>query len=120
MQIFIKTHNRVLSKKLAEEMTVSDLFTNIQNTLGLRMAQMNNMSALCSDVFCNGQTVVATPVMVGGGNMTEGNKLISLNALKMKICRKCYARNPLKADRCRKAACGHTNQLRLKKVIKKK
>ncbi|KAM0914926.1 hypothetical protein ACQ4PT_011196 [Festuca glaucescens] len=31
------------------------------------------------------------------------------------ICRKCYARLPLRATNCRKKKCGHSNQLRLKK-----
>lgn len=35
-----------------------------------------------------------------------------------KICRKCYARLPIRATNCRKKKCGHTNQLRLKKKIK--
>ena len=33
-----------------------------------------------------------------------------------KICRKCYARLHSKATNCRKKKCGHTNQLRPKKV----
>ena len=32
------------------------------------------------------------------------------------ICRKCYARLHAKATNCRKKKCGHTNQLRPKKV----
>jgi large subunit ribosomal protein L40e len=35
-----------------------------------------------------------------------------------KICRKCYARLPIKATTCRKRKCGHSNQLRLKKKPK--
>jgi len=34
------------------------------------------------------------------------------------VCRKCYARLPLRAKNCRKKKCGHTNQLRLKKKLK--
>ncbi|GFQ08451.1 ubiquitin-60S ribosomal protein l40-2, partial [Phtheirospermum japonicum] len=33
------------------------------------------------------------------------------------ICRKCYARLPLRATNCRKKKCGHSNQLRPKKKI---
>ena len=32
------------------------------------------------------------------------------------VCRKCYARLHAKATNCRKKKCGHTNQLRPKKV----
>jgi large subunit ribosomal protein L40e len=35
-----------------------------------------------------------------------------------KICRKCYARLPLRAKNCRKKKCGRTSQLRLKKKLK--
>ncbi|XP_021769123.1 ubiquitin-like [Chenopodium quinoa] len=34
-----------------------------------------------------------------------------------KICRKCYARLPLRATNCRKKKCGHSNELRAKKVF---
>ena len=34
------------------------------------------------------------------------------------ICRKCYARLPLRTKTCRKKKCGHTTQLRLKKKLK--
>ena len=34
------------------------------------------------------------------------------------ICRKCYARLPLRATNCRKKKCGHTNDLRIKKKTK--
>uniref|UniRef100_A0A803MXT3 Large ribosomal subunit protein eL40 domain-containing protein n=1 Tax=Chenopodium quinoa TaxID=63459 RepID=A0A803MXT3_CHEQI len=33
-----------------------------------------------------------------------------------KVCRKCYARLPLRATNCRKKKCGHTNEIRAKKV----
>ena len=34
------------------------------------------------------------------------------------VCRKCYARLPLRAKNCRKKGCGHSKQLRLKKKLK--
>ncbi|XP_057252275.1 uncharacterized protein LOC130592122, partial [Beta vulgaris subsp. vulgaris] len=38
-----------------------------------------------------------------------------------KICRKyCYARLPLRATNCRKKKCGHSNELRLKKIFQAK
>jgi ribosomal protein L40E len=36
-----------------------------------------------------------------------------------KVCRVCYARLPKNAHNCRKRACGHSNQLRQKKQLKK-
>ena len=35
-----------------------------------------------------------------------------------KVCRRCYARLPLRAVNCRKAKCGHSSALRLKKKLK--
>ncbi len=34
------------------------------------------------------------------------------------VCRKCYARLPLRAKNCRKKKCGRSNKLRVKKKIK--
>uniref|UniRef100_A0A0A9HMA1 Large ribosomal subunit protein eL40 domain-containing protein n=1 Tax=Arundo donax TaxID=35708 RepID=A0A0A9HMA1_ARUDO len=31
------------------------------------------------------------------------------------VCRKCYARLPLRSKNCRKKKCGHSNELRGKK-----
>ena len=35
-----------------------------------------------------------------------------------KICRKCYARLPPRAKKCRKKKCGHSTNLRMKKKLK--
>ena len=35
-----------------------------------------------------------------------------------KICRKCYARLPIRSLNCRKKKCGHSSQLRMKKKMK--
>ena len=40
-----------------------------------------------------------------------------VNCEKM-VCRKCYARLPMRAKNCRKKKCGHSNDLRLKKKLK--
>ena len=34
------------------------------------------------------------------------------------ICRKCYARLPLRSKQCRKKKCGHTKMIRPKKRLK--
>lgn len=53
--------------------------------------------------------------------MTYDPSLMSIaktvNCEKM-VCRKCYARLPKRATNCRKKKCGHTNQLRPKKILK--
>lgn len=40
-----------------------------------------------------------------------------INCEKM-VCRKCYARLPIRATHCRKKKCGHTTMIRPKKKIK--
>ena len=34
------------------------------------------------------------------------------------VCRKCYARLPIRATHCRKKKCGHSNMIRMKKKLK--
>lgn len=34
------------------------------------------------------------------------------------VCRKCYARLPIRATQCRKKKCGHTTMIGAKKKIK--
>ena len=41
----------------------------------------------------------------------------SHNVRKM-VCRKCYARLPLRITNCRKKKCGHTSDIRIKKKLK--
>ena len=44
--------------------------------------------------------------------------LAESHGVKKMICRKCYARLPLRAKNCRKSKCGHSSDLRIKKKIK--
>ncbi|VFR03598.1 unnamed protein product [Cuscuta campestris] len=58
-----------------------------------------------------------------GGGLGKINIEPTLKALAEKfkqhklICRKCYARLPLKSTNCRKKKCGHSNELRPKKKL---
>lgn len=115
MQIFIRTHRNVLVKQIEESTTVEEL-NNMLEEYGVALSNIYNNNALVSNM--NTEFFTATPVLCGGGNMTETNKMLALNQLKMKICRRCYARNAVKAVRCRKAACGHYADMRMKKVLK--
>ncbi|KAF0931836.1 hypothetical protein E2562_005799 [Oryza meyeriana var. granulata] len=53
-----------------------------------------------------------------GGYIVQEPSLLALalkyNEKKM-VCRKCYARLPIRATHCRKKKCGHSNQVRAKK-----
>jgi len=47
-------------------------------------------------------------------------KLSKTYKLEKKICRICYATNPINSLKCRKKKCGRSSQLRLKKKKKNK
>ncbi len=55
----------------------------------------------------------------GGTIDPSAKKLAEKYNVDKMICRKCYARLHPRATNCRKKKCGHTNQLRPKKVLKK-
>lgn len=63
--------------------------------------------------------------LVGGAGISNTNMEPAFIALcqkyvyNKKICRECYATNPIKATTCRKRKCGKSGNLRLKKVVKK-
>lgn len=64
-------------------------------------------------------TLSLTSRLPGGSNYVYEPSLLKLTEqcnVNKKVCRKCYARLPLRATNCRKKKCGHTNQLRLKQT----
>merc|ERR1712126_276037 len=103
MQIFVKTHRETVARTVAADLSIKQLRDELMERHGLYISSIYGGSERVCEAFMDGQTILAVLAMLGGGNMTEGNKLISLNALEMKICRKCYARNAIKATRCRKS-----------------
>ena len=38
--------------------------------------------------------------------------------VKKMVCRKCYARLPIRAKKCRKSKCGNSTDIRIKKKLK--
>lgn len=71
-----------------------------------------------------GSTLDCLIPLLGGAAITNTNMEPAFIALcqkyvyNKKICRQCYATNPIKATTCRKRKCGRSGQLRLKKVKK--
>merc|ERR1712235_7789 len=120
MQIFVKSSNKLSAVTLKEGMTIGELNQIINKDFGLMLSPLYASSANAICTFRPLQTVNVMPMLCGGGNITEGDKLMSLESLTCKICRKCYERNAVKAKTCRKKMCGRTNQLRMKKTAKKK
>ena len=68
--------------------------------------------------------VAAMGLLVSSNPLENLRSLDTLVALakkfnwEKKVCRKCYARLPVRATNCRKKACGHSNNLRMKKKLK--
>lgn len=60
-------------------------------------------------------------IILYNNNMIEPSLLSLAQSYRTdkKVCRVCYARLPKNAHNCRKRACGHSNQLRQKKQLKK-
>ena len=118
MQIFIKTHNKTLVREIDNNSLIADINADLMNRFNVKLSSIYNEKQLATNVLSEMQTYMAVPMLCGGGNMTETNKALALAQLKMKICRKCYARNAIKATRCRKVMCGHHGDLRVKKMNK--
>ncbi|KAL6120513.1 hypothetical protein NUSPORA_02750 [Nucleospora cyclopteri] len=120
MQLFVRSHDRLSAVAISNEMTIEDFNTLLYDNFSAKLSPAYHGRSKVNAVFRDLQTVNAIPQLLGGGNITEGDKLMSLNSLICKICRKCYARNAVKATTCRKSQCGKTNQLRMKKTARRK
>ena len=121
-QIFVRA-DRVVSFQVSVSETLDSVKQKIQFKLGVPTAmqrlsfggkQLEDVSKLSSESFLD------LTVGLQGGVMMEPTlqALARKHNCDKKICRKCYARLPPRAENCRKKKCGHTNQLRVKKKLK--
>ncbi|KAI4292026.1 ubiquitin-large subunit ribosomal protein L40e [Pancytospora philotis] len=122
MQLFVKLPQTISTIKVEEGMSIAALQAAIRSLSSISSFSLPHDGALSvSAVYPDMATIRAFPLLVGGGkNMTEAGKALAVEALNCKICRNCYARNPMKATHCRKARCGHCSNLRPKKIVLKK
>ena len=122
VQVFVRADKIVpLQVNIAD--SVEALKEKIQYKLGIpAIAQRLSISGriLESVQSLRSESFIDLSVRLQGGVMMEPTlqALARKHNCEKKICRKCYARLPPRAENCRKKKCGHTNQLRMKKKLK--
>lgn len=128
MQIFIKT---LTEKTITLDVEISDKIDNIKQKIydkeGINADEQ--MLVYASKLIENDKTLSDYNIqkdstlnlmmrLLGGVYDPSLAALAKTLNCEKKICRKCYARLPIRATNCRKKKCGHTNQLRPKKKLK--
>eukprot|EP00668_Euglena_longa_P011133 GGOE01013511.1.p2 GENE.GGOE01013511.1~~GGOE01013511.1.p2 ORF type:complete len:129 (+),score=23.18 GGOE01013511.1:69-455(+) len=128
MQVKVQTlAGRVIQFDLEEGTTIDELKTKIETEISLPSG--NQALFFEGEELDDNETIaqykldastVHVVARLRGGVMMEP----TLQALARKyncekmVCRKCYARLPLRSHNCRSKMCGHTNELRMKKKLK--
>ena len=128
MQIFIKT---LTEKTITLDVEISDKIEDIKQKIydkeGIQSDEQ--MLVYTNKLFENDKTLSDYNIqkdstlnlmmrLLGGVYDPSLAALAKTLNCERKICRKCYARLPIRATNCRKKKCGHTNQLRPKKKLK--
>lgn len=121
MQVFVRFSEGLRAIEVDESATIGTLQSMISCITNVPTTLLHEPSRLVSSVFFDLATInVNVPVLGGAKDLSEEDKLLALNRISVKICRGCYSRNAPKATVCRKKSCGHSKNLRLKKMSAKR
>ena len=120
MQIFVKTVN---GSTRVSQVTANESVESLKVRLGLCASSRiiyagEQLESTLSAVPANA-TLFEVLSLCGGVMEPSLRLLASEYKCDKMVCRKCYASLPPRATNCRKKKCGHSNQLRPKKKLKK-
>lgn len=120
MQIFVKTVN---GNTRVSQVSSFDSVESLKARLGLSSESRiiyagEQLESSLAGVPANA-TLFEVLSLCGGVMEPSLRLLASEYKCDKMVCRKCYASLPPRATNCRKKKCGHSNQLRPKKKLKK-
>lgn len=115
MQIFIRSASGLKAVEFSASATTAEVESLISGVCGFDYA-LRSAHVPAENTILN----IPVPVLGGFKDLTDEDKDLAFKHNLVSICRKCYSRNPLNAERCRKKSCGHSTNLRPKKLATKK